>query len=129
MNTNPRIGLNTTLLQASMLVSEGNPGAMTALMALIKESPKIDPQSIWKEWGPFMSFDSYAIYGSEIHVLYKYICEFNCLKVLTLLRAVQLGLLPCAALKTAIETEQHNFNFEELLYKVQEQVSQFGREE
>lgn len=129
MNANPRITLNHTMLDAAMLLCDGNPGAIVALLKLSEESSKIDPQSAWKEWGPFMSLDDYSIYGPDIHVLYKYVCGFSSLKVFTLLRAVQLGLLSEAELLSAIQLEKHSFDFDELLSKVQQQVTEFGRQE
>ncbi len=120
-----RITLKMTILDILMELGEGNPGGLTAMMELMKDAPAIDPQAWGGELQPLLSLDTHAIYGSQIWVLYKDVCGQDTLKVLTLLRAVQLGLMPEATLQRL--GRLNVVDFDSLLEQVQSSVSEFGR--
>ena len=91
-------------------MSQGNPGAMTAIMALMKETPIIDPDSAFAEIGPILMFDTYEIYGSDIYILWNDKCDKGCRKVNLLVRAVQLGFLPESRIKELAADQTYSIN-------------------
>ena len=97
--TNSRINLNDTFIVSIMKMSDGNPGAVTAITALSTVNPSVDPESAMGPYAPLLSLDTHRIYGSAIWILYKDICKQNARTMLMLLRAVQLGLFSESALQ------------------------------
>ena len=49
---NERIELTDSVSGALIKMSEGNPGALTTLIQIMKESPKIDPDDFMGALGP-----------------------------------------------------------------------------
>jgi hypothetical protein len=88
-----RIRLEHAGADALWLLSEGNPGALTVLLEIQKQSRIIDADSL----DPLLTillFDTFGIYGSSIWVLHKDICEQNVARTIAVVRAAQLGLIP-----------------------------------
>jgi hypothetical protein len=59
---------------------------------------RIDPLSYLKVIGPVMLLDSLGIYGPNVWVIFKDVCEQNHARMLAVLRATQLGMLSSEAL-------------------------------
>lgn len=97
-----RITLDDNLMTAIMKMSGGNPGAVTALAEIASATPTIDPDDAFGAIGPILGLDTHGIYESEIWQLYSDVCDRDVVKVLTLLRGVQLGVLAESDLKRAI---------------------------
>ncbi len=89
-----RIELHDTTVDVVVKMSDGNPGAMTAIAALLKESKEIDPQSAWGGLGPLLSLDTLGIYGTDIYILWNDKCGNDTRRFCVLLRADQFGMLP-----------------------------------
>lgn len=100
---NERVNLGMNYGQALMVVSEGNPGAARVLVDLATQGPAIDGDSALAEWGGILALDSHGIYGSDIWLMYKDLCEQSYVRMLAVLRAVQLGLERESTVKNAIE--------------------------
>jgi len=118
-----RLKLKDTFISAITKMSDGNPGAITALIDLSLSSPEIDPQSEFGGIGPFFSFDLYEIYGSDIYIIWNDKCGRDSRKTLMLLRAVQLGFLQESKLKEMASDQMRQVDltekqWEELDYKV-----------
>jgi len=95
-----RIELTDNMMSATMKMAEGNPGAITAIMEIIKEGDLIDPQSaMGGGLGALLSMDTWEIYGSSIYVLWNDKCGRDTRKMLMIMRAAQLGLFSLAMLK------------------------------
>lgn len=120
-----RIELNDSVTSATMKLAEGNPGAITAMIELIKNS-HIDKDSAWGQFGPLMALDTLEIYGPKIWQLWKDVCKMEPLKVYTVFRAHQYGLITKADVLYAVDNGRI-FNFEGLLAKLQEQLPNFGK--
>jgi hypothetical protein len=88
-----RIELSDNMLDVATKMSEGNPGALTAIMECFTKGPGIDPDDIWKGLGPIIMLDNWEIYGSHIYILWNDICKRNTRDFLLLIRACQLGYL------------------------------------
>jgi hypothetical protein len=79
-------------------IAEGNIRAAVCIMDLMKHSEEIDPLSYLKVIGPVMLLDSLGIYGPNVWVIFKDVCEQNHARMLAVLRATQLGMLSSEAL-------------------------------
>ena len=113
-------------------MSEGNPGALSALMELSTASPKIDPQSAFGGLGPVFFFDTHGIYGSDIYIIWSDKCGRDARKTLMLLRAVQLGFLPESKLKEMASDQMRRVDltdeeWKELDFQVCEQLEDFQK--
>lgn len=131
MNTETRIELNDTTLSAAMKLAEGNSGAMSAIMSLMGDAEKIDPQAFAGGLGVLLSLDSYGIYGTDIYVLWSDICGKDNVKTLAVLRAVQLGFFSKDTLKDACSRQDYSGRelvpVDELYEKVYERLEKFNR--
>lgn len=95
----PRIELTDSILDIVMKMSEGIPGAVTVLAQMIKDGAAIDPDSFMGGLSSVLLLDTWNIYGSDIWVLYKDVCQQNLTRTLGIIRAAQLGFLPSETLK------------------------------
>lgn len=82
-----------TIFEVVLKMAEGNPGAVTILMRLIKEGEFIDRMDWMQGLGSIVELDHLGIYGSRIWVLYKDYNGEDLPRMIASLRAVQLGLL------------------------------------
>ena len=126
MNTDCRIKLDDSTLDAITKLSEGNPGAINVMMRALKEGGDIDPDSFAGGFGVLLSLDSYSIYGSRIWMLYKDVCGTNLAEMQAVLRAVQLGLIPEAEMQTAIDNYGQGLT-ENIMEMVQESLPDFAK--
>ena len=104
-----RIGLTDSLQSAVIKMSDGNPGAMGAMVAMIQASPEVDPMSALGSFGPLLSLDMFGIYGSDVYVMHNDLCDRDPVRSLACLRATQLGLLAETDLKTAIAEARERY--------------------
>lgn len=96
-----RIQLTDNPMQIMFKMSDGKPGALNALMELMKKGESIDPDSAMGGLGLILILDTYGIYGTDIYVLHNDICRREINLMIACLRACQLGLFPSATLKQA----------------------------
>ena len=112
-------------------LSEGNPGALVAMIEMYEKNPNIDPQDITKGLGPLLSLDSLGIYGTDIYILHSDICEKNVVHTLACLRAVQLGIFSGEVLKDACSRQDYSGKnlvpVEDLYKKVKNALVEFDR--
>lgn len=107
------IEITDTFRSAVAKMSEGNPGAISALVDIGQGIGKIDPGNMLGALGPILQLDSLGIRGSAIYVLYSDKCGRDARKTILLLRAVQLGLLPRGRLKELSEDQHRAVNLSE----------------
>jgi hypothetical protein len=127
-----RIELNDNYQDIVIKLSEGNPGAITALMQLSGNYEDIDPDSAFGPISPMISFDSYDVYGSEIYIIWNDKCNRDSYKTILLLRAVQLGILPLRRFKEMAEDQMREVNltnseWEDINKKVCDQLPGFKK--
>lgn len=126
---NPRIrDLSATPMQILVEFAEGNPGAITAMLALMKAAPEIDPDSAFGPMSPLFSLDNLDCYGSRIWMLYKDVCGQDVHKVLGLMRANQLGFVSEKTINAAISGDRAALDIPDLLAKVKERLPAFAIE-
>jgi hypothetical protein len=89
-----RINLTDSVPEAVAKIVEGNIGAAVCVIDLMKYTEEIDPLNDLKVIGPMMLLDSLGIYGPNIWVIFKDVCGQNHARMIAVLRATQLGILP-----------------------------------
>jgi len=124
-NTNTRITLEDNAMSAVMKLAEGNPGAATVCVRLIKEAGDIDTDSFIGGLGTLLSLDTENVYGPEIWMLYKDVCKESLWKTVAVLRSCQLGFLSNTALHHAINNRGDGINLDELVKQVTDTLSGF----
>lgn len=87
-----RIKITDTIQDMLFSMCDGNPGALNVLMGILTQGSTIDPDNAFEGIGPIMFLDTLEIYGSRIYMLCHDCCGKNLVAMLTMLRAVQLGL-------------------------------------
>jgi hypothetical protein len=130
-----RLSLQDSLIELLTKMSEGNPGAVTALMDMFNKGHEIDPDNAFKGYGPLILLDEYGIYGADINVLWSDLCGKSTPITLAVLRAVQLGYLDRAVLKDACSRQDYSgrevFTLEyiqELCDNIKEKLPNFNLE-
>lgn len=119
MKQNNKLKLDTPMMEVYMIMSEGNPGALTVLMEMTSKGGQIDPDCGHPMLAIF-SLDAKGIYGSKIWVLYKDVCGKSIENMLALLRHVQLGM----------STEEEIFmpkDMDVVMKDVQERLPKFNK--
>jgi len=130
-----RIELSDTSYDALIKIIEGNPGAARAITDCMEVVEKIDSDSLLGAFGIPINLDSFEIYGSHIWILYKDICGQDAVKMIAIIRAMQMGIISVLTIKKLIEDcgvgsmeARASFNHEEILMKVQECLPNFAKE-
>lgn len=127
-----KIELTDNTITILTKMSEGNPGALTAMMECIAKGPSIDPDDAFGGLGPIINLDSWNIYGSNIYILWNDVCKRNTRKFILLLRGCQLGFFSSIELKKKSEEDYGSLSDEEwkdLNKKVCEYLPNFQKEE
>ena len=127
-----RIQLNDTVMSAVVKMSDGNPGALTVMVGLIKDGGKIDPNSFMGGFGNVMDLDTLRIYGPRIWMLYKDVCGQDLRVMCAVLRAWQLGFVTDSAINAALDNEpwrksETSLDLDALVVKVEERLPEFQR--
>lgn len=124
-----KITLADNVMSAVIKMCEGNPGATTALMEIIKCSKQVDPDDFMGGLGKILALDTLEIYGTNIYVLWNDICDRNTSKMIAVLRANQLGFISDQILKDACHRQDRSgrktIPVEELYSKVVERLPRF----
>ena len=126
--SNTRIELTDTTMDVILKMSDGNPGAMTVLVALLKEGELIDPDAAFGGLSALIMLDSSGVYGEKIWMLYKDICNQSAGKMIGILRAVQLGFLAQHELHEALSHGYGRMDYtrqDEVLKLVRERLPEF----
>ena len=88
-----RIRLTDNVRDMLIKMSDGNPGALVAMMDIMKYNSIIDPQSAFSEISTILALDTAEFYGEKIYILYNDQCERDARSLIMLMRAKQLGIL------------------------------------
>lgn len=119
---------------AMVALAEGNIGAVTAMMAMADIAEKVDPDSALGMLDCLFSLDNYCVYGTDIWVLFKYVCCHNPVRMIAVLRACQLGLLGVGEIRKALsqapspERTALKEKAETIVSLVQEKLPEFAKE-
>ena len=127
ISTRPRIQLNDKISDVILKMSGGNPGAITVLIEIVKETPRIDPQQLLSGIGMVLLLDTFGIYEDQIWMLYKDLCGHDLVKTLACLRACQLGIITEQQLKDSIDSKGIIVDCDDVLNKVKEKLTEFDK--
>lgn len=127
-----RLTPSMTLIEASVALVDGNPGAATAVAALVLAARDgIDPGQPFGAHGPLFALDELELYGSDIWVLYKDVCGMDAVKFMALLRGWRLGVVRKEQLVAAslgmTPLGVAPLNPSHVLEQVKAQLPRFGR--
>lgn len=127
-----RLDLSDTGMDVIIKMADGNPGAITAMMAIMEKHDEIDPQAIMGGMGAIMILDTWGIYGTEIYILWNDKCNRDVRQMLMLMRATQMGMFSHTKLKEMAADQMREVNLSdeemaELDEKVCEQLEDFAR--
>lgn len=124
-----RIKLTDSIKDVVVKMSNGNPGAMSALMEMLSKGKTIDPDEHMQGLSPILMLDTLGIYGTDIYVLHSDICGRNLAKTLAVIRSTQLGYFNGSTLANACSRQDYSGRdlvpVEELYLKVKERLPSF----
>jgi len=123
---NTRIELTDTGIDVILKLSEGNPGAVTVCMEVLKKGTEIDPDAFGGGLMQLLGFDTLGLYGSRIWMLYKDVCECDLVSTLGVMRAWQLGFITQSQLNWAIDNRGDGLDVEQVVNQVKERLPSFG---
>jgi hypothetical protein len=129
---NERLSLDMSAKDAIAALAEGNPGAMVAIGALMRDAKIVDPDHIFTVWAPAFALDTFGVYGFRIHMLLKDACKGDTTKCLAVLRAWQFGIVapPSEADKVDADTFLayiKRLDVDDLFAQVQKRLPDFGK--
>ena len=120
-----KIDLNDSMLDVMTKMSEGNPGALTVCLNIIKNGEAIDPDNAMGGLGIILSLDTLGLYGSKIWMLFKDVCESDLAQMLAVLRGWQLGMLSETQVRHAVENRGDGINVSDICAKVVKRLPRF----
>jgi hypothetical protein len=124
-----KIQLTDNTMDVVVKMSEGNPGAMNALMEILSKGKLIDTDDPIQGLGAILMLDTLGIYGSDIYVLHSDICDRNLAKTLAVIRGTQFGYFDGKLLANACHRQDYSGRdivpVEELYQKVKERLPNF----
>ena len=103
-----RIELTDSMIDIATKMSDGNPGALTTIMELVKNGEEIDPMAFGGGMGTVLLLDTLGIYGTDIYVLWSDICGRNIAGTIAVVRAFQLGFLDKETLVDACSRQDYS---------------------
>jgi len=118
-----RLTLTDNTMSMTLKMSDGNPGAVSAIMDIIEKHDAIDPQAAMGGLGAIMMLDTWEIYGTAIYVLYSDKCGRDVRKMLMIMRATQMGLFSRDRLQQMAADQMRSVNLDdEEWYALDEKV-------
>lgn len=103
-----RIQLQDSTMDVVMKMSEGNPGAMNALIEILNNAKAIDKEDPMQGLSAVLMLDTLGIYGSDIYVLHSDICGRDLAKMLAVIHAVQFGFFDGKLLQNACNRQDYS---------------------
>jgi len=120
-----RLVLSDTVRDMIIKLAEDNPGAIRVCSEIFEAGEKIDRDSFHGGFSTLLNLDSLEIYGANIWLLYKDVCNEDITLTIAVLRAWQLGLVSKDKLKHAVEHYGEGIDVQGLYEKVKERLSKF----
>jgi hypothetical protein len=119
----PRVELTDSVQDVLIKMSEGNSGALSAMIDILNKHESIDPQAAMGGLGAIMILDTWQIYGPDIYVLWNDKCKRDTRKMLLLMRATQLGEFPESRLRELAADQMRKVNLtEDQWHEIDEKV-------
>ena len=121
--------LSDTPKDVMIKMAGGNPGAISVMIQMIKQTEDIDPDNALGGLGAILFLDTLGIYEHRIWMLYKDVCKSDMVNMLGALRAVQLGIATDKKLTTAIDGSKSAFDVDAMVSAVKKRLPSFGKKE
>lgn len=127
-----KIKLEDSIQDVLFKMSDGNPGAISCMIGMLKVHDAIDPDAVTGGIGAILLLDTYEIYGTDIYILFSDKCNKDMRQMLMLMRATQLGLFSSNKLKEMASDQMRQINltvdeWKDLDEKVCERLPKFAR--
>lgn len=126
-NVKTRIELTDTRESMILKMSDGIPGAMTVLSAMVRNEKLVDPDTLLPGITAILNLDTLGIYSHRIWMFYSDVCKKDLVATIGLLRANQLGILPASVLHHAIDSRGKGVDVSEIVAAVRKQLPEFGK--
>ena len=127
-----KIKLQDSMQDVVVKMSNGNPGAMGAIMEIMSKGKQIDSDDSMAGLGAVLMLDTLEIYGTDIYVLHSDICGRDLAKTMAVIRSTQLGFLNGSILKDACGRQDYSgrelIPVEDLYLKVKERLPNFNNQ-
>ena len=120
-----RLVYGMTLEAMVMAMTNGNPGAISVVVSLLRETETFDPDNTMGGLGILTSLDTAGVYGHRIWGLFKDVCGEDIGKTVGIIRAKQLGIINQAVLDHAIDNYGEGLDLDTIFAAVQELVPNF----
>lgn len=118
-----KIKENMTTIQIATAMADGNIGALTTVIAIIRNAGTIDPDDPLGGLGTLLHMDILGIHGEKVWILFKYACGQDLSKMVGVVRACQLGYVTPEMLDAALAS---TLDVDGLVAKVKERLPRFG---
>ncbi len=122
-----RVTLKDTMQDVVIKLAEGVPGALHICMNILKQGAIIDPDGAMDGLGVLLSLDDMQIYGSDIWMLYKDVCNENLVDMLAVLRARQLGYISDLEIVYALRNRGEGLDIRKCYTQVKERLPNFDK--
>lgn len=122
------IDLNDTVTEVLVKMAQGNPGALSCCIDLMRRNAEIDPENAFGPYGSMLLLDQENIRGVSLYILWNDICGRDTRDLVMLVRAAQLGFLSrekLAELAQDVPGQRNTFDYSEVDAKVCERLKQF----
>lgn len=124
----PLIDLNDTGTDVIMKMAQGNPGALSCCVELMKHNAQIDPENAFSSYGAMLLLDQENIRGVNLYILWNDICKRDTRDLVMLVRATQLGFLSrekLTELSQDVPGQRNTFDYSAVDAKVCERLEHF----
>lgn len=108
------------------LLSEGNPGAITAMLEMISEYQKIDPQAIFGSYHVIMFLKDYNFKGTNIWNLWKNVCHQKHVNFAAVMRGHQMGFITRQSIDSLARGNTLHIDFPKLIEQIKEGLPTFN---
>lgn len=124
-----KIDTKDNIQRVIVKLSDGNPGALSVLIQIIKNGNIIDPDSLNTDEMNLFLIDELEIYGPNLWILYKDVCQQNLLSLFSLFRAYELKIITKVKIHDFITNQSlDDFNIDNLLEQVRQTIPNFGKD-
>lgn len=109
-----------------LLLSEGNPGAITAMLEMISEYQNIDPQAIFGSYHVIMFLKDYNFKGTNIWNLWKNVCDQKHVNFAAVMRGHQMGFITRQTIDNLAKGDTLQIDFPKLIEQIKERLPTFN---
>ena len=120
--------LNMSPVDIIVTLCDGNPGAITACLEILKHTEEVDPYNVGGGIMSLLWLDTFKLYGPRIYMLWNDVCNRDVGAMLAVMRAYQLGQLEGVTMEVinhAIENRGAGIDVDKVIAAVQVKLPKF----